>query len=169
MTVDFTTREGIMKEWHKWVKYIAKGGGGSWPWDAFESLLDYFDETSRLKQITKIIEDVDNRCMAADGPVTPTLEEMSQDEILEIYSLARKVNNTKKGEQTMSEKITTRARVRVTMEIDLDDKWGSDYQLDQLFEQSKDQAMDMVRKITDGRSKVRIVGEPKVETIMVSE
>ena len=42
--VDFTTREGIMKEWDKWRKYIAEGGGGSWPRDAFESLLDYYDE-----------------------------------------------------------------------------------------------------------------------------
>ena len=33
-----------MKEWENWYKYIAEGGGGSWPRDAFESLLDYFNE-----------------------------------------------------------------------------------------------------------------------------
>lgn len=44
---------------------------------------------SRLKRIAEIIEHVDNRCMAADGPVTPTLEEMRQDEISEIYALAK--------------------------------------------------------------------------------
>jgi hypothetical protein len=32
--------ETIMKEWDKWREYIANGGGGSWPRDAFESLLD---------------------------------------------------------------------------------------------------------------------------------
>lgn len=42
----------------------------------------------RLKRIAEIIERVDNRCMAVDGPVTPTLQEMEQDEISEIYKLA---------------------------------------------------------------------------------
>lgn len=42
----------------------------------------------RLKRIAEIIEAVDNRCMAVDGPVTPTLQEMTQKEILEIYNLA---------------------------------------------------------------------------------
>lgn len=35
-------RENIMQHWDRWRKYIAEGGGGSWPRDAFESLLDYF-------------------------------------------------------------------------------------------------------------------------------
>ena len=42
--IDFSTREGIMKEWDQWRKYIAEGGKASWPRDAFEILLDYFDE-----------------------------------------------------------------------------------------------------------------------------
>ena len=42
----------------------------------------------RLKRIAEIIEAVDNRCMAVDGPVTPTLQEMTQSEISEIYKLA---------------------------------------------------------------------------------
>jgi hypothetical protein len=48
------------------------------------------DTTSmvRLRRIKQIIEDVDNRCMAADGPVTPTLKEMTQDEISRIYALS---------------------------------------------------------------------------------
>lgn len=45
-------------------------------------------EKERLKKIADIIEGVDHRCMAADGPVTPTLEEMTQEEISEIYRLA---------------------------------------------------------------------------------
>ena len=43
----------------------------------------------RLNRIAEIIESVDNRCMAADGPVTPTLQEMTQDEISRIYALAK--------------------------------------------------------------------------------
>lgn len=42
----------------------------------------------RLSQIVDIIEAVDNRCSAADGDVTPTLEEMTQEEMSRIYALA---------------------------------------------------------------------------------
>lgn len=41
-----------------------------------------------LRRIAEIIESVDQRCMAVDGPVTPTLREMTQDELSEIYRLA---------------------------------------------------------------------------------
>lgn len=41
----------------------------------------------RLARIREIIENVDNRAMAADGPVTPTLQEMTQAEMSEIYKL----------------------------------------------------------------------------------
>lgn len=44
--------------------------------------------TERLAEIAAIIEAVDHRCMAADGPVTPTLREMTQKEISRIYKLA---------------------------------------------------------------------------------
>lgn len=47
------------------------------------------EEKERLARIASIIESVDNRCMAADGPVTPTLQEMTQDEISRIYALSR--------------------------------------------------------------------------------
>jgi hypothetical protein len=43
----------------------------------------------RLKRIAQIIWDVDNRCSAVDGPVTQTLEEMTQDEISEIWELSK--------------------------------------------------------------------------------
>jgi hypothetical protein len=42
----------------------------------------------RLDRIAEIIESVDDRCLAADGEVTPTLNEMKQEEITEIYNLA---------------------------------------------------------------------------------
>lgn len=45
--VNFDTREGIMKQWDRWVKYYKAGGGASWPRDAFESLLDHFEEQIR--------------------------------------------------------------------------------------------------------------------------
>lgn len=42
----------------------------------------------RLAEIARIIESVDQRCMA-DGPVTPTLREMTQAELSRIYRLAK--------------------------------------------------------------------------------
>lgn len=51
-----------------------------------------YDETEqyakRLAEIRQIIERVDLRAAAADGPVTPTLQEMTQEEISRIYALA---------------------------------------------------------------------------------
>ena len=37
----YESREGILKRWDIWRRYIASGGKGSWPRDEFESLLDY--------------------------------------------------------------------------------------------------------------------------------
>lgn len=45
-------------------------------------------ENKRLAEIAKIIEAVDHRCMAADGPVTPTNQEITLKEIQRIYALA---------------------------------------------------------------------------------
>lgn len=46
-------------------------------------------QKERLRRIAEIIEIVDHRCVAADGPVTPTLQEMTQQELTDIYRLAR--------------------------------------------------------------------------------
>lgn len=45
--------------------------------------------TQRLQKIAIIIENVENRCMCVDGPVTATLKEMTQEEISKIYKLAK--------------------------------------------------------------------------------
>jgi len=47
------------------------------------------ERDARLRRIAEIIETVDGRCLAADGPVTATLNEMTQQEISEIYELAK--------------------------------------------------------------------------------
>jgi hypothetical protein len=49
---------------------------------------DKMNNEVRLRRIKQIIEDIDLRCMAADGPVIETLQEMKQEEISEIYELA---------------------------------------------------------------------------------
>lgn len=43
---------------------------------------------ARLNEIRSIIDSVENRCMAADGDVTNTREEMTDDELRQIYVLA---------------------------------------------------------------------------------
>ncbi len=43
---------------------------------------------ARLQSIKEIIDGVENRCMAADGPVTNTRAEMTDDELRRIYRLA---------------------------------------------------------------------------------
>ena len=37
-------RDKIMAQWDSWVKYYKAGGASSWPRDAFESLLDEFEQ-----------------------------------------------------------------------------------------------------------------------------
>lgn len=46
-------------------------------------------DAERLTRIATIIESVDHRAGAADGPVTPTLQEMTQEEISSIYALSK--------------------------------------------------------------------------------
>ena len=52
----------------------------------------------KLKRIKEIIENVDYRAMAVDGDVTPTLQEMTQAEISEIYELSCHENNDACGD-----------------------------------------------------------------------
>jgi hypothetical protein len=46
-------RENIMQHWDSWRKYIAEGGKASWPRDAFESLLDHFEEQIPSNSISR--------------------------------------------------------------------------------------------------------------------
>jgi hypothetical protein len=39
-----------------------------------------------------LLERIDNRCMAADGPVPPTLSEATSDELRILYRLAKKIS-----------------------------------------------------------------------------
>lgn len=47
-------------------------------------------DSERLDKIAIIIEIVDNRCMAADGPVENTRLEMTDQEMRKIYKLAKR-------------------------------------------------------------------------------
>ncbi len=43
--------------------------------------------TREIERFNAIIETIEARCMAVDGPVTPTLKEMREDELAEIWRL----------------------------------------------------------------------------------
>lgn len=45
-------------------------------------------QADRLATITVILENVNNRCAAADGLVTPTRHEITDEELRRIYVLA---------------------------------------------------------------------------------
>ncbi len=54
----------------------------------FELAWEITGRATQLARIAEIIEHVDVRCMATDGPVTRTLDEMTQAEISAIYALS---------------------------------------------------------------------------------
>jgi len=41
--------------------------------------------------IARTIENIDGRCLAADGPVTPTMEEATVAEMRRIYQAAKRI------------------------------------------------------------------------------
>ena len=45
---------------------------------------------TRLREIAEILEGVDRRCEAADGPVARIQEEITDEEMRKIYLLARR-------------------------------------------------------------------------------
>jgi len=56
--------------------------------------------TSRFNTI---VDQVENRCMAADGPVTPTLQEISEDELSELWRCVQIIRAGTPSEERPSE------------------------------------------------------------------
>ena len=50
-------------------------------------------------KFVEILERVDNRCLAADGPVTPTLREATDGELRILYRLAKRIMQLVKREE----------------------------------------------------------------------
>jgi hypothetical protein len=50
------------------------------------------DKLLRLtERFNDIVERVENRCMAVDGPVTPTLQEMQESELRELWRIIQAI------------------------------------------------------------------------------
>ena len=52
--------KSIMKQWDRWIEYYKSGEKGSWPRDAFESILDEF--LVILQYIEKFISSEEKMC-----------------------------------------------------------------------------------------------------------
>ena len=50
--------------------------------------MNELDAIARLSRIKEIIHEIENRCTAADGPVTPTSQEITERDLQRIYALA---------------------------------------------------------------------------------
>lgn len=68
----------------------------------------------------------------------------------------------------MEYKITAKARVQVTVEVE-ESAWGGDCPISQLYKQASEGAVAKVRKIitdANAHSSARVIGEPKVTGII---
>ena len=36
--------ETMLRQWESWISYYISGGRGTWPRDAFEALIEYYEE-----------------------------------------------------------------------------------------------------------------------------
>ncbi len=62
--------------------------------ESAEAALRERNEDARV--IADTLEAIDNRCMAADGPVTPTLQEATASELRKIYTAAKRIDAARK-------------------------------------------------------------------------
>lgn len=75
-----------------------------------------------------------------------------------------------------SKEVQARARVLLTLEVDLSGRWGSDCTVGQVHDQAGREAVDKVFRLvkggtvdTDRRKEIRLVGDPKVTAILVDQ
>lgn len=62
-------------------------------------------KSSLIEEFNTTIEAIENRCMATDGPVTPTLQEASEDELSRLWQL---IQGIKKEHQRLLMALVTR-------------------------------------------------------------
>lgn len=49
------------------------------------------DMEKRVTRFNMIIDSIENRCLAVDGPVTPTLKEATEEELSELWTLLQDI------------------------------------------------------------------------------
>ena len=61
-----------------------------------EPFKPYAKPKTNADRFCELLEAIDNRCMAADGPVTPTLSEATADELRKLYVFADRIRKEAK-------------------------------------------------------------------------
>lgn len=61
-------------------------------------------------------------------------------------------------------RVQARARVQLTIEVEVTDRWGADCPAGQVYKQARESAIAAVQKLGEG--KVRVLGEPRVTAIL---
>lgn len=81
----------------------------------------------------------------------------------------------------LSQKAAATARVTVTLDIDMPSKWGGECQIEQVWNQARREAVDALAQAMNGQrgqllldrtgigGNVRVVGIPRVQSIVVPE
>lgn len=65
-------------------------------------------------------------------------------------------------------KLTSRARVQVTIDVVVPDTWGADCPMDQIWKQARESALGVLERGMP-RALMQIVGTPKVTAVLVEE
>jgi len=68
-------------------------------------------------------------------------------------------------------KVTANARIRIEIEVSAGSTWGTTTQLEQVHHQATQGAINFLERtlINHGEGRIRIVGEPKVLTVITAE
>jgi hypothetical protein len=61
-----------------------------------EPFKPYKKRPTNADRFCELLESIDNRCMAGDGPVTPTLSEATADELRKLYLFADRIRKESK-------------------------------------------------------------------------
>jgi hypothetical protein len=70
--------------------------------------------SDRAAEFCRILEAIDDRCIHVDGPVPPTLKMATNDELAELYALAREV---KKAGVSLPALLDERERLRAALKL----------------------------------------------------
>jgi len=64
--------------------------------------------------------------------------------------------------------MNTKAVVKIQVEVSLYDTWGQDCKIEQVFNQARVSAINRVSKLLSTDTNIRIIGDPRVDTIISS-
>lgn len=95
--------EETMKRWDSWRRYIAEGGGGSWPRDAFESLLSAIEQDAEDVRATSAADAAEvGRLTSENARLREALEQSRIQHVMFIAFYGRD-HGTSRWEHTLDQ------------------------------------------------------------------